>query len=95
MQRCACDIWLLSIVQDAFALEAGETARSGPRDDDVSWCDPFDTSSIATAMTASLDPSRRGHFVERGFEIAAAHDWTRTAQAHLASYDSLREPAHA
>jgi glycosyltransferase involved in cell wall biosynthesis len=64
-------------------------------DDDVSWCDPFDTSSIATAMTASLDPSRRGHFVERGFEIAAAHDWTRTAQAHLASYDSLREPAHA
>jgi hypothetical protein len=39
MQRCACDIWLLSIVQDAFALEGGETARSEPRGegDDVSW----------------------------------------------------------
>jgi hypothetical protein len=37
MQRCACDVWLLSIVQDAFALEAGETARSEPRGGDVSW----------------------------------------------------------
>jgi hypothetical protein len=39
MQQCACDIWLLSIVQDAFALESGETARSEPRGegDDVSW----------------------------------------------------------
>jgi len=64
-------------------------------DGDVSWCDPFDTASISAAMATSLDPSRRGHFVERGFEIAAKHAWTRTAQAHLASYDSLREPAHA
>lgn len=37
MQHCACDVWLLSIVQDAFALDSGETARSGPRGDDVSW----------------------------------------------------------
>jgi glycosyltransferase-like protein len=63
--------------------------------DDVSWCDPFDTSSIAAAMAASLDPSRRGHCIARGFEIAAEHDWARTAQAHLASYDKMREPAHA
>jgi glycosyltransferase-like protein len=64
-------------------------------DDDVQWCDPFDAASIAAAMAASLDPSRRGHFVTRGPKIATNHDWTRTAQAHLASYDSLREPAHA
>jgi glycosyltransferase-like protein len=64
-------------------------------DDDVQWCDPFDAASIAAAMAASLDPSRRGYFVARGLEIATKHDWTRTAQAHLASYDSLREPVHA
>ena len=39
MAQCACDIWLLSIVQDAFAPQTGETARSEPRGegDDVSW----------------------------------------------------------
>ena len=37
MQRAACDVWLLSIVQDAFALADGETARSEAMGDDVSW----------------------------------------------------------
>jgi glycosyltransferase-like protein len=63
--------------------------------DDVLWCDPFDTASIAAAMAASLDPVRREPCIARGFRIAAGHDWMRTAQAHLASYDRLREPAHA
>jgi glycosyltransferase-like protein len=63
--------------------------------DDVLWCDPLDAGSIAAAMTASLDPLRSAHCAARGFAIAAAHDWTRTAQAHLASYHKLREPAHA
>jgi glycosyltransferase involved in cell wall biosynthesis len=64
-------------------------------DDDVVWCDPFDTASIATAMAASLDPTRRPDCRARGFEIAARHDWISTAQAHLSSYQRLREPAHA
>jgi glycosyltransferase-like protein len=67
-------------------------------DDDVPWCDPFDGCSIAAAMAQSLDDARRGRFIARGFEIAARHDWLRTARAHLASYESLRlakEPAHA
>jgi glycosyltransferase-like protein len=64
-------------------------------DDDVLWCDPLDMASIAAAMTASLDPARRAHCITRGFAIAAEHDWTRTAQAHLASYHKLKEPAHA
>jgi len=64
-------------------------------DGDVLWCDPLDTASIAAAMTASLDPARRAPCIARGFAVAAAHDWTRTAQAHLASYEKLREPAHA
>ena len=58
-------------------------------DDDVLWCDPFDVSSIAAAIAHSLDPTRRHHFIARGFEIAARHDWLCTARAHLASYQSL------
>jgi glycosyltransferase involved in cell wall biosynthesis len=64
-------------------------------DDDVLWCDPLDASSIVAAMAASLDPVRSAQCVARGFAVAAAHDWTRTAQAHLTSYEKLREPAHA
>jgi glycosyltransferase-like protein len=68
-------------------------------DDDVLWCDPFDARSIAVAMVQSLDIARREHFIARGLEIAARHDWMRTARAHLASYDELharlKEPAHA
>jgi glycosyltransferase-like protein len=64
-------------------------------DDDVLWCDPLATASIAAAMAASLDPARRAHCIAHGFAIAAAHDWMRTAQAHLATYHKLREPAHA
>jgi len=37
MEQAGCDVWLLSIVQDAFALEGGETARSEAMGDDVSW----------------------------------------------------------
>jgi glycosyltransferase involved in cell wall biosynthesis len=62
--------------------------------DDVAWCDPFDVASIARAILASLDGSRRCQLVARGFAVAARHDWRQTAQAHLAAYENLREPAH-
>ena len=64
-------------------------------DDDVLWCDPLDATSIAAAMTASLDVSQRETLIARGRRIAARHDWRTTAQAHLPIYDLLREPAHA
>jgi glycosyltransferase-like protein len=64
-------------------------------DDDALWCDPRDATSIAAAMTASLDGARRAKLIARGIRIADRHDWTTTAQAHLATYESLREPAHA
>ena len=64
-------------------------------DNDVLWCDPFDTTSIATAMAASLDSSRRRALTAAGLRVAARHDWTTTARAHLATYESLREHAHA
>lgn len=64
-------------------------------EDDVLWCDPFDTASIAAAMTHSLDVARRRKLIARGLEIAARHDWNDTARAHLATYEKLREPVDA
>ncbi|MFZ3360153.1 MAG: MSMEG_0565 family glycosyltransferase [Xanthobacteraceae bacterium] len=64
-------------------------------DDDALWCDPFDSSSIAAAMTRALDPSRRERLRTRGLQIAAHRDWVRTAQAHLAAYNELLERADA
>ena len=64
-------------------------------DDDVLWCDPFDTASIAAAMAQSLDASHRERLIQRGLQIAAQHDWVTTARCHLAAYEELREPVHA
>lgn len=64
-------------------------------DDDVAWCDPRDAASIAAAMTDALDGARRARLIPRGLEVAARHDWTNTARAHLETYQKLREPAHA
>jgi glycosyltransferase-like protein len=64
-------------------------------DDDVLWCDPYDTASIAAAMAQSLEGSRREHLIPHGLQIAARHDWRSAAQSHLATYAALREPLHA
>jgi glycosyltransferase-like protein len=64
-------------------------------EDDVLWCHPHDVASIAAAMMRSLDATQRGWFIERGMQVAARHDWITVARAHLASYERLREPAHA
>jgi glycosyltransferase-like protein len=60
-------------------------------DDEVSWCDPLDTASIAAAMARSLDPARRIGLRARGLAVAARHDWIATARAHLATYEELWE----
>jgi len=64
-------------------------------DDEVEWCDPFDTASIAAAMARSLEPARRPQLIARGLQIAARHDWEKTARAHLPSYELLLELVHA
>jgi glycosyltransferase-like protein len=64
-------------------------------DDDVLWCDPFDTASIAAAMARVLDATRREALIERGLRIAARHDWASTARRHLAAYEALSEPLNA
>ena len=64
-------------------------------EDDVAWCDPLDAASIAAAMARSLDRALRARLIARGGEVAARHDWLNTARAHVATYEKLREPAHA
>ena len=64
-------------------------------EDDVTWCDPFDTASIAAAMARSLDPALRARLIARGDEVAARHDWLSTARAHVATYEKMLEPVHA
>jgi glycosyltransferase-like protein len=63
--------------------------------DDAAWCDPFDTDSIASAMQATRDPSRRRALIQRGKTIAERHDWLKTARAHLAGYADIRALWHA
>jgi glycosyltransferase-like protein len=62
---------------------------------DVAWCDPGDTASIAQAMTVALQGPSREALIARGFAIAARHDWSRVAHAHLPVYEALAEAAHA
>ena len=64
-------------------------------ENDVAWCDPFDTGSIAAAMAQSLDGARRADLVTAGHCVAARHDWAGTARAHLPAYEKLLEPVDA
>jgi glycosyltransferase involved in cell wall biosynthesis len=60
-------------------------------DSDVLWCNPFDASSIAASMARSLDESSRAELVRQGLDLAARHNWAKTARAHFPVYDELRE----
>jgi hypothetical protein len=61
----------------------------------VLWCDPHDAGAIAAAMAAALEPNLRIAVTARGFAVAARHDWTAVARAHLPAYEALGEAAYA
>ncbi|GAA3064704.1 hypothetical protein GCM10010520_10770 [Rhizobium viscosum] len=63
--------------------------------EDVVWCDPQNSASIAEAMAISLMPPVRAGLIPHGLDLAAHHSWQRTAAAHLQAYETLKEPAHA
>ena len=46
-------------------------------------------------MLVSLVEPMRSRLIARGYDVAARHDWSRTASAHLSAYDILRETEHA
>lgn len=59
--------------------------------DDVLWCDPRHSASIAEAMALSLMPRLRDRLVPGGLAIAGRFSWRRVAEAHLSTYAKLRE----
>ena len=50
---------------------------------------PDDTDAIASAMRASLEPSRRARLRNAGREVARAHVWDACAARHLPTYAEL------
>jgi glycosyltransferase-like protein len=63
--------------------------------EDALWCDPHHPASIAEAMAVALMPEIRGQVIPRGLEIAGRFNWPRVAVAHLSTYATLKEAAHA
>jgi glycosyltransferase-like protein len=105
----AADALVFPSIKEGFGLVVLEAMASGVPvvtsriapfteyldDGDVAWCDPHDTASIATAISAALEQPGRDALIARGFAIAARHDWSRVAHAHLPAYEALAEAAHA
>jgi glycosyltransferase involved in cell wall biosynthesis len=105
----AADALVFPSVKEGFGLVVLEAMASGVpvvtsriapfteylEDGDVAWCDPGDAASIAQAMRAVLEEPSRDTLIARGFAVAARHDWSRVARAHLPAYEALAEVAHA
>lgn len=64
-------------------------------DDDVIWCDPLSSGSIANAMMAVVSEPLHARLRQRGILIARQHTWRRTAAAHLQSYSNLMDRQYA
>jgi glycosyltransferase-like protein len=64
-------------------------------EEDVHWCDPEDSTSIAEAMLAATKNPKRADLVERRLGVARRHNWTEIALAHLPIYEAMKEACHA
>ncbi len=103
------DVLALPSLKEGFGLVVIEAMASGTPvatskiapfteylgDNDVAWCDPFSTASIANAMIAALAEPLRSRLIAAGGAVARKHDWRKTAKAHLAAYENLKELRHA
>ncbi len=69
------------------------TEYLGP--DDVAWCDPYHAGSIADAALSALAEPLRSRLIANGARVARRHDWSRTAMAHIAAYQQMREVHYA
>lgn len=64
-------------------------------EDDVHWCDPQDSTSIANAMLNAIKDSARADLVERRLSVARRHNWNSIALAHLPIYETMKDACHA
>ena len=76
------------------------TSRISPfteylHENDVVWCDPHSSGSIANAIAMVLTEPLRSRLAQRGTLIARQFDWSNTAHAHLPVYARLTELQHA
>ncbi|MGV7213969.1 MSMEG_0565 family glycosyltransferase [Bradyrhizobium sp. UFLA05-112] len=69
------------------------TEYLGP--DDVAWCDPHHAGSIADAVLSALTDPLRSRLIANGTRLVRRHDWSRTAKAHVPTYQDMCEVHYA
>jgi glycosyltransferase-like protein len=108
LYRCA-DLLVFPSIKEGFGLVVLEamacgtpvvTSRIAPfteylQDGDVSWAQPLDVDSIASAIRMALQPHVSARLRAAGRQVSRRFGWAACAEQHLAAYAQFLEHAHA